>query len=194
MSSNVKGVFAHLDCLMTGIDRLERAGYDNMIVAAPLPRHEIEDAMYKGKPSPVRWWTLCGGILGASTGFILQSLTALDWPMAIPGGKPLVAIPPFMVIVFECTILFGGLATFLGMLYHFRLPTNSMEVEVCDPRFSDDHFGLILKDVDPARQKEAVEILAGAGAIEVTPAIGDSPEADAPTEEASLPEEVPNVD
>jgi hypothetical protein len=170
MSTNIKGVFAHLDCLLTGIDRLEKAGYDNMIVASPLPRHEIEEIMYKGKPSPVRWWTLIGGVIGGITGFALSSLTALDWPMAIPGGKPLVAIPPYIILVFECTILFAGIATLLAMLYHCRIPTNSMEVEICDPRFSDDHFGLVLKNVDPARQAEASRILEGAGAIEVTPA------------------------
>jgi hypothetical protein len=168
MSNNIKGVYAHLDCLMTGIDRLEKAGYKDMIVAAPLPRHEIEEAIYKGAPSPVRWWTLVGALLGAITGFTISSLTALDWPMAIPGGKPLVAIPPYIIIVFECTILYGGIATFLGMLFHCRLPTTSMEVEICDPRFSDDHFGLVLKDVDPARQAEASRILEQSGAIEVT--------------------------
>jgi len=184
MSTNVKGVFAHLDCLMTGIDRLEKAGYNNMIVAAPLPRHEIEEAIYKGKPSPVRWWTLIGAILGGITGFTLSAMTALDWPMAIPGGKPLVAVPPYIVIVFECTVLFGGIATLLGMLYHCRLPTNSMEVEICDPRFSDDHFGLVLKDVSESRQAEASRILAGAGTIEVTPpASGPPPAAPPPTPE-----------
>ena len=71
MSTNIKGVFAHLDCLLTGIDRLEKAGYDNMIVASPLPRHEIEEIMYKGKPSPVRWWTLIGGVIGACLAFVL---------------------------------------------------------------------------------------------------------------------------
>jgi hypothetical protein len=177
MSSNIKGVYAHLDCLMTGIDRLERAGFKDLIVASPLPRHEIEEAIYKGAPSPIRWWTLVGALLGGITGFTISALTALDWPMAIPGGKPLVAIPPYIILVFECTILFGGIATFLGMLFHCRLPTNSMEVEICDPRFSDDHFGLVLKDVDPARQVEASRILEDSGAIEVTPGSGstDSP-------------------
>ena len=189
MSTNVKGVFAHLDCLMTGIDRLEKAGFKDMIVAAPLPRHEIEEAIYKGEPSPVRWWTLIGGILGGCVGFILSSLTALDWPMVIPGGKPLVAIPPYIVIVFECTVLFGGIATFLGMLYYCRLPTMSMEVEICDPRFSDDHFGLVLKDVAEDKRAEAASILAGAGAIEVTPS-AEANNADG----AAETEEVPSVE
>ena len=189
MSANVKGVFAHLDCLLTGIDRLERAGFKDIIVAAPLPRHEIEEAIYKGEPSPVRWWTLSGGLLGGTLGFTLSSLAALDWPMAIPGGKPLVAIPPYIVIVFECTVLFAGIATLLGMLYYCRLPTKSMEVEICDPRFSDDHFGLVLKDVEEARRAEAASILSGAGAIEVTP----QPEGDA-TDEPTEEKEVADVE
>jgi hypothetical protein len=29
--------------------------------------------------------------------------------MINPGGKPVVSLPPFAVIMFECTILFGAL-------------------------------------------------------------------------------------
>ena len=112
--------------------------------------------------------------------------------MAIPGGKPLVAIPPYIVIVFECTVLFGGIATLLGMLYYCRIPTKSMEPEICDPRFSDDHFGLVLKDVDEARQQEAVSILQGAGAIEVTPKPPDDMGAE--LSDAAATEEVTRVD
>ena len=59
---SVKSVFAHLDCLVDGIDALQKADINDFTVTAPLPRHEIEELIYKGKPSPVRWFTLCGAI------------------------------------------------------------------------------------------------------------------------------------
>ena len=64
-----------------------------------------------------------------------------------------------------------------------------MEVEICDPRFSDDHFGLVLKDVEESRRAEAANILSGAGAIEVTP----QPEGDA-TDEPTEDKEVADVE
>jgi hypothetical protein len=39
-------------------------GLDGFEVQSPLPRHEIEEAMYEGRPAPVRWWTLTGGVTG----------------------------------------------------------------------------------------------------------------------------------
>lgn len=121
-SVRIKAVYAHLDTFLTGIDRLKKAGFTGFEVMAPLPRHELLEAIYEGRPSPVRWWTLVGAISGMTSGLLLTSLTHASWPMINPGGKPTVAIVPFAVIMFECTILFGALATFAGMIVHAGLP------------------------------------------------------------------------
>jgi len=34
------------------------------------------------------------------------------------GGKPIGSIPPYVVIMFEMTILFGALSTILGILFN----------------------------------------------------------------------------
>jgi hypothetical protein len=46
----------------------------------------------------------------------------LSWPLIV-GGKPIVSIPPFIIIAFALTILFGSLSTFLGFLILSRLPS-----------------------------------------------------------------------
>jgi molybdopterin-containing oxidoreductase family membrane subunit len=168
MSSRVKGVFAHLDCFITGIDRLKKAGFSDMEVASPLPRHEIEEVLYEGRPSPVRWWTLVGGITGGSLGFTLAALTGVDWPMAVVGGKPIVSVPPYIIITFECTVLLGALATLLALMFHCRLPFSAVPEELQDDRFSNDMFGVV---VQSSRGSEVAEILKGAGAVEV---LGDT--------------------
>ena len=172
MNANVKGVFKHLDLLVNGIDRLQKAGFGQMQVAAPLPRHEIEELLYKGRPSPVRWWTMMGGITGATGGFLLASLASAVWPMALPGGKPIVSIPPFMIIVFECTVLLGGLCTLLGLLYHCRLPPIGLSSDLKDPRYSLDCFGVVLEGLGEEDRKKAGDILRDAGAIEVIDHLG----------------------
>ena len=55
----IKAVYAHLDSMLAGIEKLKRAGIGGFDVMSPLPRHEILDIMYEGRPSPVRWWTSC---------------------------------------------------------------------------------------------------------------------------------------
>lgn len=164
----IKGVYAHLDSLMTGIDRLKRAGLTGFTVQAPCPRHEIEEAMYDGKPAPVRWWTLTGAITGITTGFLLTSWTHSQWPMINPGGKPVVAIVPFAVIMFECTILFGALATFAGMIVHCGLPSFWLDRALQDPRMTDASFGITFLHARPEDRERITAVLQDSGAVEVT--------------------------
>ena len=166
-TGTVKSVYAHLDCLVEGIDALKRAGIRDMVVTAPLPRHEIEELIYEGRPSPVRWFTLVGAIFGGTFGFSLCSLTHLNWSMIIPAGKPLVSIPPFLVITFESTVLWGCLATLAGRMILARLPAHDLQVEATDPRFSDDLFGLIVNNLGKKQAVKVSGMLTETGAIEV---------------------------
>jgi hypothetical protein len=163
----IKGVYAHLDCLVEGIDALQRAGFSQIIVTSPTPRHEIEELIYKGKPSPVRWFTLTGALFGGTSGFTLASLTHVNWPMIIPAGKPLVSVPAFMVITFEATILMGCLFTLIGLLAMCRLPAYDLQIEVTDPRFSDDCFGLVVNGLTKADAGRVLQILKDTGAIDI---------------------------
>lgn len=164
----VKGVYAHLDCLLTGIRDLKKAGFGDVTVVSPLPRHEIEEMIYEGEPSPVRWFTLVGALFGATMAFSLASMTHANWPMILPGGKPVVSVPAFLVIAFEGTILWGSLATLVGMLLNCRLPATDTPKAVQDPRFSNDHFGIVLERVGAHDEEKIKSILAHSGAVEVS--------------------------
>jgi hypothetical protein len=166
--TRVKGVYHHLDSLLTGIQRLRRAGLEGFVVQSPLPRHEIEEAMYGGKPAPVRWWTLTGGLTGITTGLLITSLTMSAWPMINPGGKPVVSLVPFVVIMFECTILFASLATGVGMFFHAGLPGAFLDRSLKDPRMTDASFGITFTAARPADVERITELLRSSGAIEVT--------------------------
>jgi hypothetical protein len=167
-ATRIKAVYAHLDCLLAGIAKLKHAGVTGYVVQSPLPRHEIEEAMYEGAPAHVRWWTLAGAVTGITAGFLLTSLTHAEWPMINPGGKPVVAIVPFTIILFECTILFGGLATLLGMLFHSGLPALSSDLALHDPRFTDASFGITFPNAPAEEVDQIRSLLDGTGAVEIT--------------------------
>jgi len=167
----VKGTYAHLDALLTGIDRLKTAGITGYTVLSPLPRHEIEEILYEGRPSPVRWWTLTGAMTGITCGFLLPALTHAQWPMINPGGKPVVALPPFAIIMFECTILLGGLMTLAGLIVHCGLPGFFLDKALQDPRYTDDKFGIVFTDAPKGEVARITQLLERTGAIEV--ATGD---------------------
>ena len=82
--------------------------------------------------------------------------------MIIPAGKPLVSIPAFIVITFEATVLFGCLFTLIGMLCHCRPCEGARRVR--DPRFSDDVFGMVVRNLDDGLTQRVRNILTDNGA------------------------------
>ena len=89
-------------------------------VRTPVPVHEAFHIL-RTPPSPLGWFTGTGAVLGAATGFGLTIGTVLSWPL-ITGGKPLISLPPFLIIVFELTILLGAVASILGFFHLNRFP------------------------------------------------------------------------
>jgi hypothetical protein len=158
------GVFAHLDTTLDAIRRLRAAGHTEFTVYSPIPSHEIEDALGQAV-SPVRMFTLIGGIGGCAIGAWLTLYMSYDWPINV-GGKPIGAIPPYVVIMFEMTILFGALSTILGILFNALFAARRSGSILYDPRFSNDRFGIFV----PAAGETASKIeslLRASGADEV---------------------------
>jgi len=89
-------------------------------IYAPYPVHHLEETLGLS-PSKVRVFALVGGLLGAATGYLFTSFTAVDWKL-ITGGKPFISIPPYTIIAFELMVLFGALSSFLGFIITSRLP------------------------------------------------------------------------
>ena len=147
--------FEYLDSTVEAIEGLRKAGLRDIVVYAPVPEHDLEHAMGYGQ-SPVRVFTLVGGLTGAATGFALPIFTAMDWPLVV-GGQPIVSIPPFVVISFELAVLFGALATVIGLFINARLPSREPMV-VYDPEFSAGRFGVQVTTA-PDRLADARRIL-----------------------------------
>jgi Protein of unknown function (DUF3341) len=140
-TETVLGVFAHVDTTVRALEELRAKGYHDLEVYTPVPVHEIEDVLERDRRvSPVRLFTLIGALTGTASGFILTIWSAMEWGL-ITGGKPVVSVPPFVVIAFELTILFGGLASALGAIVLGRLPRFRF-TGAFDPRFTNDRFGV----------------------------------------------------
>ena len=117
----VLGVFNHLDSASEAIRRLKLDGY-KLTVYSPTPRHELEEAL-EAPERAVRIYTLMGAFTGSAAGAALAIWASLDWPLIV-GGKEIVALPAFSVIIFELTILFGALSTVAGLFITVLLAFN----------------------------------------------------------------------
>jgi len=164
----VVGVFAHVDTTARAIRDLRARGIGPFTVYTPMPVDEITEALegHRLPLSPVRFFTLVGGLTGTAGGFALTIWSHLKWSL-VTGGKPIVSIPPFVIIAFELTILLGGLATLLAIFLTGRIPLFRRSPGY-DPRFSSDRFGIAV-ECPPERVGAVRELLQGVGAEEVRP-------------------------
>jgi hypothetical protein len=130
-----------------------------------VPVEEIEEEIEKVRPlSNVRLFTLAGALTGTATGFFLTIWSSLKWEL-ITGGKDPVSFPPCVIIAFELTILFGGLATLVALLLLGKLPKTKPSATY-DPRFTVDRFGVAVA-CPPETVEQVRSLLTGAGAEEV---------------------------
>ena len=162
------GVFAHVDTTVRALEELKAKGYHDLTTYTPVPVHEIEDVVERDRPvSTVRVFTLLGGLVGLASGWIITAWSSLKWNLVV-GGKPPIGFPvspPYIVIMFELMILFGGIATLIGMVTLGRLPRFSTSPSY-DPRFTNDRFGVAVHCA-AERAASVREILRAAGAEEV---------------------------
>ncbi|MBW2425716.1 MAG: DUF3341 domain-containing protein [Deltaproteobacteria bacterium] len=123
------------------VRKLKARGFDELTTYSPAPFAEIEEAE-DPRPSTVRLLTLIGGLAGVFTGFFIQIWMSNDWPIKI-AGKNFASIPPYWIIGFELTILFGGLLTFVGLMVFGGLYPRKVD-EHYSPRFSAEEFGVVV--------------------------------------------------
>jgi hypothetical protein len=107
--------------LVAAARRTREAGFKKFDAYTPYPIHELDGAMDL-HDNRVSLFTLIGGLLGCAGGFGLASwVSAVAWPLNI-GGRPLISVPMFIPVTFECTILLGGLTAAFSMLIMNGLP------------------------------------------------------------------------
>ncbi|MEW5853018.1 MAG: DUF3341 domain-containing protein [Myxococcota bacterium] len=95
-------------------EKLRDAGFKHFDAHTPFPVHGLERAMGL-KPSRLPWIVLCMGLFGLCVGFALQMWTlGVDYPMNI-SGKPFFAVPAYIPVAFEVTVLLSSFGCFLGM-------------------------------------------------------------------------------
>lgn len=174
MSGDAAGLLAHYDTqsgTRRAIEALREAGFDDLEVYSPVPAPELEEAMGI-ETSPVKRWALLGGVIGCLTGLLLTTGTSLAYPM-VTQGKPIASMPPFIVIMFELTILLTGIFTLVGMLVHSRKPSLSLAPSYRE-QFSVDRWGVHVRAAADQRERME-ETLRATEPVELEEEPGEAP-------------------
>jgi molybdopterin-containing oxidoreductase family membrane subunit len=156
------GIFSRVEDLVTAGRLVKERGFRIVEIYSPFPSDEI-DKILEWEKSPVRYFTLLGGLLGLSGGFALTVGVAMRHGIQ-SGGKPIIAIPPFVIIAFELTILLSALLTMVGFLWNARSRGRS-PAGTYHGGFTKDRFGLLVT-CGEGEEREAIEMLSDAGAVE----------------------------
>ena len=161
--SGVIGAFRELDSAVYAIEALKKEKIGDVTVYTPTPRHEIDHAV-DAPPSPVRRFTLIGGLFGATCGYWIAVWVSDYWPIVV-GGKPVASWVPYTIFGFEVMVLFGALSTVAGLLINSRVPKLTTTVGY-DPRFSSGDYGVWVA-CPPEKYSAAQALLREHGAVEV---------------------------
>jgi hypothetical protein len=157
--------------LVAAARKTREAGFRKFDAYSPYPIHELDDAMDL-KDNRISLLTLIGGLAGGFGGFgLLSWVAASALPLNI-GGRPLISVPMFIPITFECTILLGGLTAAIGMFMLNGLPmpyhpvfnverfVNASRskfflcIETDDPKFDYDRTAAFLESLGPEEVAE----------------------------------------
>lgn len=161
--ANSVGLFRGPKAALAAAVQLKDAGFATPELLSPIPIHGVEEALGE-KKSVIKRFTFFGAVTGGISGFLLAAVTSVLYLHPV-GGRPIITIPPFLIITYELTIMFGILATVLGFFISSRLPAIRERVYV--PEAAVDRFAVAVTcDSDESRQR-AESILHDAGAEEV---------------------------
>jgi hypothetical protein len=169
MKAPIYGLIAEFDTpteIVVAARKAYAEGYRRMDAYSPFPVEGLSEAIGFHKDS-VALVCLIGGLLGLATAYVLQYwINVIAYPVNV-GGRPFHSWPSFIIVTFEMTVLFGGLAAAFGMLamnglpmpYHpvFNVPSFTAAsrdkfflcIEAADPKFDRDTTYRFLASLDP---------------------------------------------
>lgn len=165
----IKAHYTDDDDLLKGIKSLKKEGVNILDVLTPFPVHGLDKALGYRRSWIARVGFI-GGAIGAITGFLFQAwVFTKAYPMNI-GGKPFFAVPSFIPVTFELTVLFAALAMVFAFLFRSKLGPGADPI-IHDERITDDRFVILVGlggDASETNVSKLSKALSSAGAEGVT--------------------------
>jgi hypothetical protein len=161
----ITGSFRDEAVLFPAVKQTRRAGYKIHEIFTPFPIHGLDKAMGL-RDTSLHTAGFIYAITGTATavGFISWALTR-DWPINF-GGKPFFALPAWIPITFELTVLFASVGMVLTFCYLCQLAP-FVKKDHFDLRSTDDIFLMALECTDKTNETEAMAFLKSLGAEDV---------------------------
>src|SRR6187397_1447106 len=161
----VVGSFDDEKVLFPAVSNVRKAGYKIHDVYTPFAVHGLDHAMGLRETS-LHTAGFIYGITGTTTALTCISwIFTKDWPLNI-GGKPHFALPAWVPIIFELTVLFSAVGMVLTFCYLCQLAP-FVKKHHFSLRATDDLFVMVIECTSKTNVDDLQGFLSGAGAIEV---------------------------
>ena len=116
---------------------------DDVTIKSPIEHPDVEELL-GDRPAPIRKYTFAGSILGGVLGFLFLASSQGNFFARHKGGKPIIPLPPDLVLTYELLILGGVYITVLGFLICAGLPAR-MRSDLYNIKISEDQIGVMVK-------------------------------------------------
>ena len=158
------GCFDDEAVLFPAVKQVRKAGYKIHDVYSPMPIHGLDTAMGL-RDTSLHTAGFIYAITGTATALSFMSwVFTSDWPLNI-GGKPHFALPAWIPITFELTVLFSAVGMVLTFCYLCQLAP-FVKKEHFHPRATDDLFVMAIELTPKTNEADLTSFLQSAGAKE----------------------------
>lgn len=158
------GCFDEEDTLFAAVKKVRTAGYKIHDVYTPYPVHGLDKALGLRETS-LHTAGFIYGITGTTTAISgISWIFTKDWPLNI-GGKPHFALPAWVPIMFELTVLFAAVGMVLTFCYLCQLAP-FVKKHHFHARATDDLFVMVIECSDKTNTDDLKAFLSNAGAVE----------------------------
>ena len=158
------GLFREEEAVANATERLQQEGVSQeqveILTDSPYPEGAFGEKEAKHK---LYVFPFVGALLGLSVAILLTTATQAAYPM-VTGGKPILSLPPMVIISYEGMMMGAILFTVLGIFFESRLP--NLKAGLYDPRITEGYIGVSV-EVPEGKTASVQQILRSAGAVEV---------------------------
>jgi hypothetical protein len=160
----VVGVFEEEATLFQAVRRVRKSGYRLHDVYTPFPIHGLDTEMGL-RDTSIHTAGFFYALTGTTVAFgFMTWIFTLDWPLNI-GGKPHFALPAWIPIMFELTVLFSAIGMVITFCYLCQMAP-FVRKHHFHPRSTDDKFVMVI-DCSKSDENEVSNFMDSLGATEI---------------------------